>query len=301
MSDRVAVAILTWQAEAVTRTCLSTLRGDAGWRGPTVVVDNGSGSGEGERLAREFGIARVELPENGGVPAGYNAAIRWAMEQGATHVLLANNDLEFADGALVDRLAALAAGGVAAVGPVIRTQDGAIWSAGGKLLRWFGHVRRTHSTWADAPYEVDALDGACLLVSVEAACRIGGLAPEFFLYWEETDWCARARAAGYRLLVDPASSVGHFGSRSVATRQRRAYALRNSLLFVRRNLRGPALITASIAWVLGRAPLFVLRRTMERAGPSSILEDLAWAFRFHLGDARAHGWRRAAAGPEVCG
>ncbi len=84
-------------------------RRPGGWTGRTLVIDNGSQTGEGERLAAEFGVASVTLPENGGVAVGYNAAISWAQEQGASHVLLSNNDLTFTDPDLATQLLAHAA------------------------------------------------------------------------------------------------------------------------------------------------------------------------------------------------
>jgi GT2 family glycosyltransferase len=295
-----AVAVLTWRAAATTRTCLSSLRDTGGWAGPTVIVDNGSGTDEGLLLAEEFGVASVTLRENGGVPAGYNAAISWARANGATHVLLANNDLTFPSSGLVAHLMTQVGPDVAATGPIIRNADGSIASAGVRIRSWTGHARRTHAPSAAGSYEVDALDGSCMLVSVDAVCRIGGLAPEYFLYWEETDWCTRARAAGLRLLVDPGAVVVHVGRGSGDARQARRYALRNSLLYLRRNVRGLAALTSAFVWLFGRVPVFVVRRISERAEPRGIAADAAWAIRFHLRDVAQRGWRRPADGPELC-
>ncbi|MEW5991538.1 MAG: glycosyltransferase family 2 protein [Chloroflexota bacterium] len=294
------IAILTWRGEATTRRCLESLRGRTGFPAGIVVVDNGSGTGEGERLATEFGVEAVTLEENGGVAAGYNAAITWALAAGASHVLLSNNDLEFPDADLADRLTRLVEPGVAAVGPMIRNVDGSVWNAGGRLRPWLGHAIRTSMPWQPAPYAVDWLDGACLLVSIDAVCRIGGLAPEFFLYWEETDWSARARRAGLRLLVDPSAEVLHVGWGSGTARQTRRYSLRNSLLFVRRDVGGPAGISAGLLWLLGRVPWFVVKRLREGGGVRGPVADAAWAIGWHLRSVARHGWRVPADGPDLC-
>lgn len=265
-----------------------------------MIVDNGSGTGEGERLAAEFGVQAVSLSANGGVSAGYNAAIRWARDQGATHVLLANNDLEFEDPTLVGRLAEHVTDDVAAIGPIVRRRDGTIASAGTRIRRWQGRAVRMDRPRSSVPYDVDALDGSCLLVSIKAACRIGGLAPEYFLYWEENEWCDRARRAGLRLLVDPNSSVVHTGGSSGSVRQTRRYSLRNALLFIRRNVRGPAAVTASMAWLFARVPWFVVRRLREGGGARDTAADLIWALRFHVRDIASEGWRRAPIGPDLC-
>ena len=295
------IAVLTWRNEAATRQCLESLRNAAEFPDRIVVVDNGSGTGEGVRLAAEFGVAEVTLPENGGVPAGYNAGLTWARQQGASHVLLSNNDLEFVNPQLVSRLAGAAGAGIAAVGPLVRNGDGSVWNAGGRMRRWLGHASRTSIPWAASPYEVDWLDGSCVLVSIEAVCRVGGLEPEFFLYWEEADWCERARAAGFRLLVDPGTAVVHAGWGSGTARQTRRYALRNSLLFLRRNVRGLPAITSAALWLFGRLPAFLLRRAVrERAGLRGPLADAGWAIGWHARDIARRGWRRTAGGPDLC-
>lgn len=299
-SSRVGVAILTWRGESTTRACLESLRHDPGWDGPTAVVDNGSGTGEGRRLASEFGVEVLELPENGGVAVGYNAAVRWARARGLRAVLLANNDLAFESGALAHRLATSLTPGVAAVGPMVLNADGSTWSAGLRVRGWLGHVHRLRRQVARTPYDVDALDGSCLLVSIDAACQIGGLAPEYFLYWEEVDWSARARRAGMHLLVDPTAAVIQTGARTGTVRQRRAYSLRNALLFVRRTQRGRSAAVATAAWALVRVPVFVAHRLLERASPRDVLSDVAWALGFHLRDIRNRGWSLSPDGPQVC-
>lgn len=293
-----AAAVLTWRGEEASRACLRSL---LGLLGPemTAIVDNGSGTGEGARLAEEFGITEVTLAENGGVPAGYNAAIGWARDRGVSHVLLANNDLDFNDASLIRALADIADSDVAAVGPAVVTDNGSLWSTGVEIGRWSGHARRLTAR-ANGPMAVDAIDGACMLVSVDAACRVGGLAPEFFLYWEETDWCTRARSAGYRILVEPRVSVVHHGRGSGSLRQTRRYALRNSLLYLRRNVRGAAGVTGAAAWLLVRMPVFVIRSLRERAGFRAVGADLRWALGWHLRDVAAHGWGRSATGPDPC-
>jgi GT2 family glycosyltransferase len=93
-AHQLVISILTWRDQDATRACLESLRVLNDWPVPTLVVDNGSGTGEGALLAAEFGspVEALELPDNGGVASGYNSGISWAAERGASHVLLLNND-----------------------------------------------------------------------------------------------------------------------------------------------------------------------------------------------------------------
>jgi N-acetylglucosaminyl-diphospho-decaprenol L-rhamnosyltransferase len=286
----------------MTRACIRSLELLDGWPLPTVIVDNGSGTGEGDRLAAEWGenVQSLTLPINGGVGAGYNAAVRRAKTTGARFVLLLNNDVKVAQGDLLERLGAAATPGIAAVGPVIRESHGGIWSAGGQQSQLTGHASHRRKVLVLEAYEADWLDGSAMLVSIDAACQIGGFAEEYFLYWEETDWCARARRAGFGLKIQPDAFIVHERGGTALPLQTRQYALRNSLLFIRRNIRGWRAAVAAILWCSIRIPVFVVR--VSRAhGPRSSVVGVLIALRWHARDILRRGWKVHPTGPDVCG
>jgi len=68
---------------------------------------------------------------------------------------------------------------------------------------------------AAGPIDVDHLLGACMLIPRAAWEAIGPLDEGYFLFLEETDWCRRARGAGYRVCHLPAAEVLHHGEHSV--------------------------------------------------------------------------------------
>ena len=65
---------------------------------------------------------------------------------------------------------------------------------------------------------VDWVSGACLMIKREVIEAIGLLDESFWLYTEETDWCYRARAAGWDVLLAPQAQVYHLAR--AASRQR---------------------------------------------------------------------------------
>jgi GT2 family glycosyltransferase len=303
----VVVAVLTYRGIDATRACLKSLTRSAAWPIPVLVVDNASGTGEGVALATEFGMPVVSRMSftNGGVPGGYNIALSWAADLGATHVLLLNNDTLLDDPELVHKLTRCAARGVAAVGPLVRGPDGALHSAGGRLRRWTGqaiHLLGASVPPGSAPYPVDWLDGSCLLVSMEAARSIGGLAPEYFLYWEEVDWCLRARQSGYRLLVDPTASITHLGSLTVSGNEQVAYWMRNKVLFVRRNCGWVANLIAIVTLLTIALPRHMARGVRSGRGWRPAAKAAANALRWNVADAREQRrWRMPAVGPSIGG
>lgn len=302
-APQVAIAVLTWRNEDMARRCLESLRHLAGWPFPTVVVDNGSGTGEGDRLAREFSpdVDALVLLSDEGVPGGYNAGLRWGLSKGVSHVLLLNNDVVVQDPHLISRLMEAIQPDVAAVGPVVHDPDRSIFSAGGRMDWFLGrtrHHRRPLRT--SGPYEVEWLDGPCILISLSAVRQIGGLAHVYFMYAEELDWCVRAGRAGYRLLVEPRTSILHERGTRQPSLGVRELTLRNAILFMRRN--GTRLQNAtSLVWALLYRPLAMAYRCLGRPTeliriPAIVASALWWNVR----DAFNRGsWRVQADGPEV--
>ena len=73
----------------------------------------------------------------------------------------------------------------------------------------------------------------------DALEAVGLLDETFFAYHEEVDWCARARAAGWRVVYWPAAVVTHTGrggaGSAAQVRIRKYFAARNAILYARRH------------------------------------------------------------------
>lgn len=301
--SRIVIGVLTWNGYDLARACIESLTKLSEWPVSVVVVDNGSSESEGLQLAHEFGppVSSIRLAQNAAVAGGYNAAMRWAAEQGATHVLLLNNDTVVNDAHLLSRLAAAAAPDVAAVGPILLNASGQPYSAGGQIAwttGWSAHIR--HPVVTNRPYAVEWLDGACILLSLEAVRRIGGLDPVFVSYWEDVDWCVRASHAGYRCVVEPRASIVHLGGGTIAAPEAHAYYLRNGMLFMRRN--GSALnnVTTLGYFLLRRLPGLLLGRQRLRGRNPVSVQGVLRGFAWNVRDAMRQGhWRVTASGPSI--
>jgi len=57
--------------------------------------------------------------------------------------------------------------------------------------------------------ECFAVSGAALVTTASVLAHVGPLERSYFAYYEDTDWCWRARLQGYRIMYDPASTVRH--------------------------------------------------------------------------------------------
>ena len=304
--DRLIIGILTWNGYELARACLNSLSRLAGWPIPVVVLDNGSREPEGERLAAEFGppVEAVTLPQNQLVSGGYNALIRAAAERGARHVLLLNDDTIINDPAMLDRLQAAAGPDVATVGPLVLNDDDSLFSAGGVVEAWSGrsrHLRRHQMPSRDKPYEVSWIDGSCMLVSIDAACRVGGLDPAFVSTWEDVDWCTRSRAQGYRCLVEPRTTIRHLRGQTISSYESDRNHLRNRILFARRHADWPHTVTTALWFAFLTLPRQTIRSLPSLERLRRVASATSAAVGWNVSDAmQRRSWHRPATGPDVC-
>ena len=91
-------------------------------------------------------------------------------------------------------------------GRLINTSGGVSHFTG---LSWAGQVGEPLGAASPERREVSFLSGTCLAVTREAWQRDPGFVPEYFLYFDDVDWCFRARLAGGRIGVEPSARVDH--------------------------------------------------------------------------------------------
>ena len=227
---KVAAVIVNYRTPAETAIAAAAVAGSAP-EAEVVVVDNASGDGIAEELARDAPGAQLVRES---VNRGYGAACnRGARETDRPYLLFLNSDAVVGPGAVAALADALDRdAGLAAVGPRLRNPDGSLqksirrlptpWrifcestglaflSGGRAPLEGHTATRQDHAR----AREVEALMGAALLVRRTAFEQVGGFDEAFFLYAEETDLMARWRERGWRLFYEPAAEVVHAGGRS---------------------------------------------------------------------------------------
>ena len=274
----VCAVVVNWNGRTVIEPCLTTLLASDYPDLEVLVVDNASTDGSLELMAERFPDVRLLAnPKNLGYAAGANAGVEVAIEEGAEYVLLMNNDTEIAPDA-VARLVEAARDDPAAafVGPLICYADppDLIWSLGGRVSYWTGRIAHRALREIDrGQYRtiepVDYVTGCAVLCSVPAIRRIGPMDEGYFMYNEDTDWCERARGAGFSVLVAPAAKVWHKVSTSSGgglTSFKIYHRIRSTFRFYRRYARWyhwlgivPATIGRAL-WFLGAQLLSGNRR-----------------------------------------
>lgn len=158
------------------------------------VVDNGSNETSGvEALCREYDNAIfVPLGENKGIAAALNMGCTAADEKRCTAVLTLDQDSVCEDG-LVEKLAAHLAKDVGIAAP------------------WISYAGNEgyYDLPQDGPYEVEWTITSASLTSIDAWRKIGGFDEALFIDSVDRDFCIRLRRAGYRVVIDPATSLSH--------------------------------------------------------------------------------------------
>lgn len=202
------------------------------------VVDNDSGDGIGETISRfrkkypQISIQFIENKQNLGFAAANNIAI--ASASGRYTVLL-NPDTALKDDALSSMVHWLDAHeDVGIAGPKLLNSDGTIQPS----VRAFPQVMdqalillKMHHFVKNAPalqryfaadfnykktQDVDQVMGAAFFIRKEVFSTIGVLDDAFFIWFEEVDFCRRAKSAGYRIAYVATSEIVHHGGESFA-------------------------------------------------------------------------------------
>ena len=286
-APRVSTIILNWNGLADTRECLQSLR-DASYPAQRVtVVDNGSKQDEARLLEEEFGdfIHLIRNPTNVGVAAGWNIGIRYALEQGTDYVLLLNNDVIVDPGFLSELVAAAESRpGLAAACPktYFRDRPDVIYSTGGRVNLWTATARQIGRGQADLGQfgrvaRRDYADGVCMLIPTTAFERVGLLDEDYFAYWEETDWCFRAREKGLRCCYVPEAKIWHKAARSISPGNDFYYLYRrNALLFVRKRGNPLHLASALLVHFFVYGPLYFLRHPSRIGRAPAEARALLW-------------------------
>jgi GT2 family glycosyltransferase len=266
----VTTVILNWNGIDDTRACLESLRKARYANNRVLIVDNASENDEAAQLEKEFAgfIEMIRNAGNLGFAGGANVGMRRALEAGSDYVLLLNNDVTVEAGfldAMVE--AATKYKRLAALSPraYFMEQPGVIYSTGGSVNLWTGVARQIGRGEKDeGQFERaarrDYADGLCMLIPVLALNAVGLLDEEYFAYWEETDWCIRARDKGLRCYYVPEAKVWHKAERSQeASDEFNYYYRRNALMFVRKRGGWLRFATALASQAFYYAPLYVIR------------------------------------------
>lgn len=236
-----------------------------------IIVDNASGNDEGKRLQRRYpGATVIRNKENSGFAGANNIGIKAAKGR---YIFFLNNDVVITQDTIRPLLhGLLSSDKTAGVSPLIRNYEAphAIQFAGYTPLSPItlrnkaigeGDTAKEQYLPGRTPY----LHGAAMLIKRSVIDKIGPMCEDYFLYYEETDWCTRMTDAGYELRYDPVCEVLHKASQSTGANSplKAYYMSRNRLLYAYRNRRGFAFYPALAYQLMVVLPKTVIVSLLE--------------------------------------
>jgi len=244
----VAAVVLNWESYEDTLSTVKSLKSQEYSNLQIVVVDNGSEDGSGDRLASALDESVIQLGQNLGFSEGMNHGVKFLEQNDPEYIWLLNNDIKFGQEDILSNLVAAAERNppVCVVSPLISTTDRE-YTSGNNEEYWFergevnleigsiGHTSlpEVHERLVDSGY----VPFTAALIDFETYSDLGGLSDEYFLYYEDVDFCTRAAKVG-RVVVDTDTVVGHDVSNSSdgegASPTKAYYRLRNHFIYMRK-------------------------------------------------------------------
>jgi len=246
-SSKIFIILLNWNGKKDTLECLASLEKIKNPRFSTVIVDNGSIDDSVKTLREAYPqIPIIETKANLGFAGGNNVAIEWALQKRADWIFLLNNDT------IVDPDVLTAFLEAASIDPFPKVLGAKIYRyhdpqiidhLGGQWNPKIAEFESCNSGKVDdgISYEnrekVDYACGAALFIHRSVFESIGLLEPRFFLFWEETDFCTRARRAGFEVWTAPQAKIWHKVSSSFTGGKPHMHYFwwRSRLLWIERN------------------------------------------------------------------
>jgi GT2 family glycosyltransferase len=224
--DLVVTVIVNWNRPLDTIECIESLAAVTYENHRTIVVDNGSDNGSVEQIrAATSGVEILANRRNLGFSGGVNVGITRALELEAAYIFLLNNDAVVAPDFLEPLVAACQADrSIGIAGPAVyRFETGEPFSVGGwprrflpLLVRGVVPSLQDKAEEASPPRELAYVWGQGMLIRRQVVERVGLFDPDFFMYYEDCDFCLRTSRRGFRIVYVPQSRVWHKVARSTS-------------------------------------------------------------------------------------
>lgn len=185
-----------------------------------VVVDNCSTDGTTTAIEASYpAVILIKHTENRGGSGGFNAGMRWALQNRpeCEYLWLLDNDVIVEKNALRELVSAMEKNPHAAIcGSKIMNRDnpGEMIEVGAFIDYHRGDIRRNMPSDArlsnsEAVFEVDYVAACSLLARTHLVNKMGLWQEQLFIYWDDMEWGARFNVAGYKVLASNASVVYH--------------------------------------------------------------------------------------------
>lgn len=256
-SPRVGVIILNWNSWKDTVSAAESIALSDYKNIIIYIVDNASSDQSESYISSKlnFHYEFIQSGANLGWSGGNNLGIKLAIEQECNLIYLINPDVRVSTNSISELVkAATSLTDAAAIGSIVLSYDNPMWiefagTVFDKNTNQLIHLSGKKNSIAvpSELYKTLSIKGCSLMIKKEAIATVGLLATDYFLNYDETDWCFRASKLNFNLYMAPDSEVLHIGAQTFGGTESpiyRYFITRNRLLFSKRHLGRKDLIFA---------------------------------------------------------
>lgn len=253
-----------------------------------IVIDNGSTVNPVNGWTIKYpGIHFIRSETNLGFAGGNNLGIKAA---NGDYLFLVNNDTEFTVGLIGQLLNTMQRNpAIGMVSPKIRyfSDPALLQYAGFTEMNYYtarnqciGQFEKDNGQYDHLTGKTGFAHGAAMLIDKKALLKTGLMAENFFLYYEEMDWCEQFKRAGYEVWVDMQALIYHKESMSVGKKSaiKEYFMNRNRILFIRRNGSFPSRLIFYVyfLWIVAPRNVLVYIREKNYAYIGILLKAIWW-------------------------
>lgn len=283
----VSIITINYNESGVTLELLESLRGLTYPSVEVIVVDNASPNDKPDRIKEAYPeVNLIKSPTNLGFAGGNNLGIEAA---NGGFLFFINNDTEVPPGTLEPLVETLQQHPeIGIISPKIKFH----WNP--SLIQYAGYTpmnpwtirnssigyRQPDGPDYDAAGPTESIHGAAMMVPRRIVEEIGHMPEGYFLYYEEHDWAAMIRRAGYEAYYQPAAYILHKESVSTGKNSplKTYYLTRNRVLYARRNFSSLHFLFSVLYLCLASIPKNTLAFLLQRqwAHLSAYWRGIAW-------------------------
>ena len=249
MANSIFVIVLNYNGFSDTLECITSLLKSIPpetLEYQIVVVDNHSTDNSYLMLQESLpdSVIILDSKRNGGYAYGNNIGIRYAIDHGADYICILNNDTIITSDFLSPCIDELRNNNtIAFISPMLMNYyDNLVQNTGGTISMIRGKSTETNKnvperTILKGIIPCDIVYGAAMLFNSSLIHSIGFLPENYFLFYEETEWCYKAKQAGLTNCINTKTQIIHKKSESLKSMsEMQCYLMeRNRTLFVKRN------------------------------------------------------------------
>lgn len=226
-----AISIINYKTKDLTEKCLnSIIKSQPKVNYQIWLVDNGSFDGSAQYLKQKFTkLNFIQSDKNLGFAKGHNLSLNQIK---AKYILILNSDTQVSDGVIdgmVDFMDQHPQAGIASC--KVLGFDGKLQPNGGDLpvgtalFNWLLNLEivglskpsfhRNEESYYRNEREVGWVSGNFMVIRQDVINKIGLLNEKYFMYFEDTDYCYKAKQAGFKIMFNPNLTIKHLSGGSL--------------------------------------------------------------------------------------